>query len=226
MTTVQLPSSESLIVQAVRNLAVDSGVVTSPVPIGGNVIADTSKTWATDIHRNRLVKVISRGYSQQALIGGNEFDALRIVGAWARPITPGDTYVILGMDFTQAMIDALAGGAGGTSTGSLAPIDKAVLHNVAVVAAANILGAVLAPTNTPCLFRVTAGFDTSGVLSVTVTRAGNTQVQQFNGGVALNNNSLYMFDALVHAGDTINYRYSVNATLQTFRVQEIVAATQ
>jgi len=30
-----------------------------------------------------------------------------------------------------------------------------------------------------------------------------------------------MFEHLVHAGDTINYQYSANATITTFRLQEI-----
>jgi hypothetical protein len=115
--------------------------------------------------------------------------------------------------------------AGGVTT-LLTPIERAVEHNVAVVAAVDILGAAIAPINTPCLFRVAVGFDAAGVFSVTIIRGGNTQVQQLNHGVALVPNCLFMFDVLVHENDTINYRYSVNATLQTLRLQEIPAGTQ
>jgi len=107
---------------------------------------------------------------------------------------------------------------------TLKPLEQALVHNAAVVAATDILGAAVAPANTPCLFRLMAGFSVAGVLSVTITNGGNTQVHQFNGGAPLNINSLYAFSHLVHAGDTINYQYSVNANCQTLRVVEIPSA--
>jgi len=111
-------------------------------------------------------------------------------------------------------------------TGQLTPIEKANEHNTAEVANTDILAAALAPTNTPCLFRVMAAFDTPGTFRATVTKGGNTQTVIFNNNVNLSANCLYMFDMLVHAGDTINYQYSVGAQLMVLRVQEIVAGVQ
>ncbi len=216
---------EALILEAIRSLPIEVGTITSPAVAGGNVLADTTKNWVVNVHRNRIVKITKGvGVGQTAIIRANLGQSLTVYGTWAIAIGVGASYMILDVDVASAVADALSGGSS-TSTGSLAPIDKAVQHNAAVVAGVDIFAAALVPTNTPCLFRIAAGFNTSGILSITIIRAGNTQVQQFNGGVALNTNSLYMFAALIHAGDTVNYRYSVNATLQTMKVQEIVAAT-
>jgi len=108
----------------------------------------------------------------------------------------------------------------------LSPISKGVIHNTGVLANTDFFVAALAPTNTPCLFRVVGGFSAAGILNVTITRAGNTQTQSFNHAVVLVPNALFMFDHFVDAGDTINYQYTVAATIQTFKVQEIPAATQ
>lgn len=108
----------------------------------------------------------------------------------------------------------------------LAPLEKANEHNTAETAATDILAAALAPTNTPCLFRVMVAFDTAGIFRATITKGGNTQTVDFNGGENLAANALYMFDLIVHAGDTVNYQYSVNAQLMVLRVQEIVAGVQ
>lgn len=107
------------------------------------------------------------------------------------------------------------------------PIDRASLFNVAgYIAAADILGVALAPLNTPCTFRVEVTFDAAGILSATITRGGVTVVSQCNGGVALNIDSGYRFSLAVSAGDRINFRYSANATILNFKVQEIPAAAE
>jgi len=108
----------------------------------------------------------------------------------------------------------------------LTPLEKANEHNTAETADTDILASALSPTNTPCLFRVMVCVDTAGVFFATITKAGNTQVVEFNGGANLTANALYIFDHLVHDGDTINYRHSVNTTLRVLRVQEIVGASQ
>jgi len=102
-------------------------------------------------------------------------------------------------------------------------IEKEAQHNVAYLAEADIIGAALAPTVTPCRFRVEGAFNAGGILRATIIRGGNTQIINFQGGVALNINGLYGFDLMIFAGDTINFRYSVNATILVFRVQEIAA---
>lgn len=108
----------------------------------------------------------------------------------------------------------------------LTPPEKANEHNTAEVANTDILAAALSPTYTPCLFRVMVAFDTAGIFRATITKGGDTQTVDFNSGGNLTDNALYIFDHLVHEGDTINYQYSVNAQLLVLRVQEIVAGVQ
>lgn len=319
MSTAPLPGLE-LTTQALRQLVVDFGIVTAPIAAGGNALTDSTKSWGANVHRYRLLKVVSKqGTVQTALILNNSRSTLIISGAWAESISPGATYVIMGFDVAQAIRDTLGGGVnidisakideviaalaigleasvdsgiatGGTNTtlvdanknwelgmwenslvevqiagthylrftaapfntatvvtinalpvgvlvaagcpysikralNPLLPLDRALVHNAAVVGGADILGAVLAPTNTPCRFAVEVTFNAAGVFSVRTTNGGVTVGEDFNHGVALPINSLFRFSHMVHAGDTINYRYSVNATMLTMRVQEIIAAT-
>lgn len=108
----------------------------------------------------------------------------------------------------------------------LAPLEKANEHNTAEVADTDILAAALVPTNTPCLFRILVSFDTAGIFRATVTKGGDTQTVGFNSEANLVADALYMFDMLVHDGDTVNFQYSVNAQLLVLRVQEIVGGVQ
>lgn len=100
-------------------------------------------------------------------------------------------------------------------------LDKGVIHNTAYATPDDFFATALTPTNTPCRFRLAGAFDAAGVLSATITYGGVTVTVEFNHGVALTANSLFEFDLLARAEDTINYRYSVNATILTFRVVEI-----
>ena len=139
--------------------------------------------------------------------------------------TPGTT------DRVTANVDkiggiALTGRDISLDLAKLTPVEKANEHNTAELADTDILGAALSPTNTPCLFRVMVTFDAAGIFRATITKGGNTQVVNLNSGNNLIANAVYMFDHLVHAGDTINYRYSVDAQLLVLRVQEIVAGVQ
>jgi len=106
-----------------------------------------------------------------------------------------------------------------------APVTMEVQHNVAgYVTPADIIAAALAPDFDPAAFRVEAAFSVGGVLSATITRAANTQVVGFNHGVALTPNDLFRFDFMVCAGDTINFRYSINTNILVFRVFELPMA--
>lgn len=187
-------------------VSLDNGIAT-----GGtiNTLIDTTRGWQVDIWVDAIVEIIdiSTGISYVREIDSNTLDTLNFAtNPLPAAVVAGDTYSI------RRLVNPLS------------PIAKALLHNVAgYIAAADMLGADVAPTNTPCLFRVAACFNAAGILSVQTTNVaggGGAVVQRFNGGVALNNDSLYEFEHLVHAGDTINYQYSVNATIMTFRVQE------
>ena len=108
----------------------------------------------------------------------------------------------------------------------LAGIEQANEQNAAVTGGNDILTTALSPSNAPTLFRVMVAMSVVGVLRVTITKGGDTQILDFNAGANIVADSLYMFDHLVHSGDTINYQYSVNATLRVLRVQEIPVGAQ
>lgn len=193
-------------------VAISGSVLVSGVATGGSIVTiqDTTKDWEINHYEDALARVVIGGITYERHIDSNTANILNLNALNPLPVavSAGDAYEMV------------------ETANPLNPLARAEVHNAAVVAATDILGAALAPINTPCLFRVAAGFDAAGVFSVTITRGGNTQTQQFNHGVVLVPNCLYMFDHLVHAGDTINYQYSINATCQTMRVQEIIAATQ
>ena len=108
----------------------------------------------------------------------------------------------------------------------LEPIELANEQNIAVTADTDILAAALTPLNFPCLFRVMAAFSAAGIFRATITKGANTQTVDFNSGGNLVAASLYIFDLLVHEGGSVNFRHSVDATLQVLRVQEIDAGVQ
>lgn len=106
------------------------------------------------------------------------------------------------------------------------PIEQANQHDVSVTADTNILSSALAPSNPPCLFRIMVCLDTAGVFSAMVTKDGSTQQLKFNSASNLTADAVYIFDILVHDGDTVNFQHSATATLKVLRVQEIVGAVQ
>ena len=189
--------------------SLDNGVAT-----GGtiNTLIDTTRGWQVDIWEDAIVEIldVSTGISYTREIDGNTADTLDFTtNPLPAAVVAGDTYSI------RRMVSPLS------------PLTRANEFNVAgYIAAADILAAALAPLNTPCSFRVEAGFDAAGILSATITQVGVPVVCQLNGGVALNINSLYRFSLMVNAGDTINFQYSVNATILSLKVQEIIAAAE
>jgi len=188
--------------------ALDIGVAT-----GGtvNTLVDNTKGWQVNIWEDAIVEIVdvSTGISYTREIDSNTADTLDFTThPLPAAVVAGDTYSI------RRVVSPLS------------PLNKGIIHNTGVLANTDFFGVALTPTNTPCLFRVVGGFSAAGILNVTITRAGNTQTQSFNHAVVLVPNALFMFDHFVNAGDTINYQYMVPATIQTFKVQEIVAAAQ
>jgi len=98
---------------------------------------------------------------------------------------------------------------------------KGSVFNTAITAGTNIFAQDLEPTYTPCIFRIYACFDASGVLTVRRTRAGVTVGEQLNSGSPLAANAAYIFDVPVDADETINLQYSVDATVLKLSVMEI-----
>ena len=108
----------------------------------------------------------------------------------------------------------------------LTPLEKANEHNATITADNDILARDITPSNPPCLFRVMVCLNTAGVFSAMITKAGSEQQFKFNSASNLTADAGYMFDLLVHSGDSINFQHSAAATLKTLRVQEIIGALQ
>jgi len=188
--------------------SLDSGVAT-----GGGLatLDDTLKGWQVNVWEDAMVEImdISTGIAYTRLIDSNTATQLDFTtNPLPAAVVAGDTYTIKRV------------------ASPMSPISKANLFNQAgYLAAADILAADIAPTDSPTSFRIEAAFSAGGILSMDLTQAGVTVNVQLYGGVALNINSGYTFQVLINSGDTVNFQYSVNATILNFKVQEIPAAT-
>lgn len=189
-------------ISVTSSTVVDEGIATG----GTNVtLIDTTKNWEDNIFEGGTIEIIHAGVSYQRTISGNTsntigFATLGVV------VLAGDIYRIM------------------RSIEPMTPIDKGVIHNTAYVTPNNFFGTALVPYVVPTLFRCQGAFSANGILRVTITRAANTQVLNYNHSVELTASDLFIFDTLVQDGDTINYRYSANCTIMTFKVLEIPAA--
>ncbi len=72
-----------------------------------------------------------------------------------------------------------------------------------------------------CIARITVCSDTAGVVTARLTRAGTTVSLQFNAGSNLAANAVYTFDLPVKAGDQLNLRIGVGATILLASIDEI-----
>ncbi len=186
---------------------VSSSVIVEGEATGGGItwLDDTTKDFEPDILEGSILSVVHGGVEYQRAVVSNT--ATRITFTTVTPvIVAGDAYSIM------RQVDPMT------------PISRGVVHNQAYVTPNEILGGFLAPIIQPSLFRCQGAFSAAGVLSVAVSRAANVQVVNFNHGVALTPEDLFMFDCLVQDGTLISYRYSVNCTIRTFSVLEIPSA--
>lgn len=107
------------------------------------------------------------------------------------------------------------------------PLQKAHVHDTAVNANTDFLGADITPSDPPCLFRIEICLDTAAVFKVMVETSGGTTVPlEMNSGAQLVAQSAYFFDVLVHEDDSVNFQCDQNAQIEKFLVQEIVWGTQ
>jgi hypothetical protein len=105
---------------------------------------------------------------------------------------------------------------------ALTSIDKADLHDiVGVLANTDILPSALTPSNIPCVFRVMISLTVACIFRATIRKGANTQLVNFNSGIALNADSLYAFDMLVHDADTVNFQVSAGTNIRVLKVQEL-----
>lgn len=105
------------------------------------------------------------------------------------------------------------------------PIEKANIHNGNKNAGIDFLAA-LSPSDPPCLFRVQVMLPSAGKFTAKITKATTTSTCHFNGGSNLAASALYIFDLLVHSGDTVNFQSDQNQNGHLLRVQEIAWAVQ
>jgi hypothetical protein len=87
----------------------------------------------------------------------------------------------------------------------------------------NNLRPSLAKYGNPSYFRIFACFDNDGVLSVVKIKNDVPVTIQLNSGNPLKANCLYAFDIVIDYEESINLRYSANATAIELKVLEIAA---
>lgn len=101
------------------------------------------------------------------------------------------------------------------------PITISSIFNQQVTANTDILPSYVEPNYSPTVFRIYACFNQSGILSV-VRQFNNTTVNEIlNSGINLNANCSYIFDIIVEDGESINLKYSVNATALCLKIVEV-----
>jgi len=112
---------------------------------------------------------------------------------------------------------------------SFIPFELVSLHDVDLPSAGdNLLEEDIIPIHPPTTLRIQVAVSKAGIFSAAITNDRNTQVVNFNAtsGPELIGDGVYVFELLVHKGDTVNFRYSTdNGTIKILRVQEIDAST-
>jgi len=107
------------------------------------------------------------------------------------------------------------------------PLEKANVHNTNKTALADFLAADITPSDPPCLFRIQVALTTAAAFKAKITKATNTQTVGLNGGADLAAACVYIFDLIVHTGDSVNFISDENQTpVMLLRVQEIAWGTQ
>ena len=106
-----LPIYESLLIEALKALGIDSGTVSVPPPPGAAVLQDDSKNWSVNAHTGRLVKIIrGPGAGQLRVILGNSDRLLTLNQPWIVQPSQTSAYVIVGLDVAQILRNVFGGG--------------------------------------------------------------------------------------------------------------------
>lgn len=125
--------------------------------------------------------------------------------------TAGDTAVTFLVDSSGRLYVV----SGGTSV----PEEKAYSFNTAELANIDIFGTDISPTNSPTTFRIYVWADAAGIFSCMRTSGGVTVTENLNEGNNLVANSAYEFNITLTDDDTINFQYSVAATMTVIVVE-------
>jgi len=105
----------------------------------------------------------------------------------------------------------------------LIPIMKADVEGVDPGATTDILSADITPSFPPSTFRIMVSVDAACkfLAAIYVTANTTTYSLYFNASADLVADCLYMFDMLVHSGDTVNFQLDSGEVVNLLRVQEI-----
>lgn len=106
------------------------------------------------------------------------------------------------------------------------PLEKANVHNGNKNANTDFLASNLTPSDYPVLFRCQVMLPAAGKFTAKVKVGVTTLTSHFNGGANLAASCLYIFDLLVHSGDSVNFQSDQNQNGHLLRVQEITWGTQ
>lgn len=106
------------------------------------------------------------------------------------------------------------------------PLEKANVHNGNKDANNNFLASDISPSDYPVLFRCQVMLPAAGKFTAKITKGATTLTSHFNGGSDLTASCLYIFDLLVHSGDSVNFQSDQNQNGHLLRVQEITWGTQ
>ena len=106
------------------------------------------------------------------------------------------------------------------------PLEKANVHNGNKNANTDFLTTALTPSDYPVLFRVQVMLPAAGKFTAKILKGTTTLTSHFNGGANLAASCLYIFDLLVHTGDSVNFQSDQNQNGHLLRVQEIAWGTQ
>lgn len=106
------------------------------------------------------------------------------------------------------------------------PVEKANVHNGNKDADTDFLTANISPSDYPVLFRIQVMLPSAGKFTAKIKKGATTLTCHFNGASNLTANSLYIFDVLMHSGDSINFQSDVNQNGHLLRVQEIAWGAQ
>ena len=115
------------------------------------------------------------------------------------------------------------------------PLEKAHIHDTAIAINTDFLATDLTITPVgpepetvypPCLFRIMIAIDTAQVFRAHIDDGTTEVALEFNGGIALAAQSVYIFDILVNEDDSINFQVDGAVQIEKFIVQEILWGTQ
>ena len=101
------------------------------------------------------------------------------------------------------------------------PINRGLIQDTAKTSGADFFATDLSPKFSPSTFRIMISVDTATRLSATIENDSTEMTAHFNAGVDLTADCLYIFDLLVHQGDTVNFEVDDTVNVDICRVQEI-----